>query len=97
MSAEGLKVLFGPETGFEVLEARDSGPAALLPTPEWRAGFLDMPTVPVFTMAEVLARKVAEIPPGAVAWPLDASRSEGRSRRYPLEGLHPHRAERGEW
>ena len=96
MSAEGLKVLFGPETGFEVLEARDSGPAALLPTPEWRAGFLDMPTVPVFTMAEVLARKVAEIPPGAVAWPLDASRSEGRSRRYPLEGLHPHRAERGD-
>jgi hypothetical protein len=43
--------------------------------------------VPVFTMAEVLARKVAEIPPGAVAWPLGAARSEGRSRRYPVAGL----------
>jgi SAM-dependent methyltransferase len=96
MSAEGLKVLFGPETGFEVLEARDEGAAALLPTPGWRAGYLDMPTVPVYTMAEVLARKVAEIPPGAVAWPLDAARSEGRSKRYPVEGLHPHRAEREE-
>jgi len=96
MSAEGLKVLFGPETGFEVLEAGDTGAAALLPTPDWRAGYLDMPTVPVYTMAEILARKVAEIPPGAVAWPLEASRSEGRSRRYPVEGLHPHRAERGE-
>jgi SAM-dependent methyltransferase len=96
MSAEGLKVLFGPETGFEVLEAGDTGAAALLPTPDWRAGYLDMPTVPVYTMAEILARKVAEIPPGAVAWPLEASRSEGRSRRYPVEGLHPHRVEREE-
>jgi SAM-dependent methyltransferase len=97
MSAEGLKVLFGPETGFEVLEARDSGPAVLLPTPEWRAGFLDMPTVPAYTMAEILAHKVADLAPGAVAWPLEASRSEGRSRRYPVEGLHPHREKRGAW
>ncbi len=38
-----------------------------------------MPTVPAFAMAEILARKVAEIPPGAVAWPLGA-RARRRAR-----------------
>ncbi|MFL6232421.1 MAG: methyltransferase domain-containing protein [Thermoanaerobaculia bacterium] len=85
MSAEGLRALFGPESGFEVLEARDAGLMAMIPAPQWRDRHLDMPTVPAFAMAEILARKVAEIPPGAVAWPLGAS--EERSRRYPVEGL----------
>ncbi|HTG35577.1 MAG TPA: methyltransferase domain-containing protein [Thermoanaerobaculia bacterium] len=85
MSAAGLCVLFGPESGFEVLEARDAGPAAMIPTPKWRQRHLDMPTVPTFAMAEILARKVEEIPPGAVAWPLGAS--EERARRYPVDGL----------
>lgn len=88
-SAEGLRVLFGPDSGFEVLEARDSGPAAILPAPEWRQRFLDMPTVPAYAMAEILARKVTEIQPGAVAWPLGAGASETRSRRYPVSGLRP--------
>jgi SAM-dependent methyltransferase len=86
-SAEGLRVLFGPASGFEVLEVRDSAPAVVLPTPEWREKHLDMPTVPAFTMAEILARKVEEIPPGAVAWPL--GESEARARRYPVAGLRP--------
>jgi len=38
-------------------------------------------------MAEILARKVAEIPAGAVAWPLRAGESAERSRRYPVAGL----------
>jgi SAM-dependent methyltransferase len=87
ISAEGLRVLFGPASGFEVVEARDSGPAAIIPAPEWRAGFLDMPTVPAFGMAEIVARKVADLPPGAVAWPL--GESEARSRQYPVAGLRP--------
>jgi SAM-dependent methyltransferase len=86
MSAEGMRVLFGAASGFEVLDARDSGPAVLIPTPAWRHRHFDMPTLPTFTMAEVLARKVAEIPPGAVAWPLGAG--EARARRYPVDGLH---------
>jgi SAM-dependent methyltransferase len=85
ISAEGLRVLFGPASGFEVLEARDAGPAALIPGPEWRERHLDMPTVPTFAMAEILARKVSEIQPGAVAWPL--GEGEERARRYPVEGL----------
>jgi SAM-dependent methyltransferase len=87
MSAEGLRALFGPESGFEVLEARDAGPMAMIPGPTWRQKHLDMPTVPAYGMAEVLARKVAEIEPGAVAWPLRADASAERSRRYPVEGL----------
>ncbi len=86
MSAEGLRALFGPESGFEVLEARDAGPAAMIPGPQWRQRHLDMPTVPTFAMAEILARKMEEIPPGAVAWPLRGDTAE-RARRYPVEGL----------
>ncbi len=93
MSAEGLRVLFGPESGFEVLDAQDAGPATMIPSPQWRERHLDMPTVPAFAMAEILARKVEEIPPGAVAWPLGAS--EERARRYPVAGLRVAPAPRG--
>jgi len=86
MSAAGLRVLFGPDSGFEVLDARDSGRAVLLPSPRWRHRHLDMPTVPTFALAEILARKVEDLPPGAVAWPRRAG-SEERARRYPVAGL----------
>ncbi|MEA2561379.1 MAG: hypothetical protein QOH06_2883 [Acidobacteriota bacterium] len=89
ISAEGLRVLFGPESGFEVLEARDSGPAAIIPGPEWREEYLDMPTVPAYAVAEILSRKVADLQPGAVAWPLGSGASETRSRQYPVSGLRP--------
>jgi SAM-dependent methyltransferase len=89
ISAEGLRVLFGPENGFEVLEAVDSGPAAIIPAPEWRAEYLDMPTVPAYAVAEILSRKVEEVQPGAVAWPLGAGASESRSKQYPVSGLRP--------
>jgi SAM-dependent methyltransferase len=88
-SAAALGVLFGPETGFEVLAAADSGAATLMPGPEWRQQFLGMPTLPIFAGAEILSRKVADLPPGAVAWPLDAETSQCRSRRYPVDGLAP--------
>jgi SAM-dependent methyltransferase len=87
MSAEGLRALFGPESGFEVLDAKDAMPATMIPSPTWRRNFLDMPTIPAFAMAEILARKVAEIQPGAVAWPLRAGASAERSRLYPVDGL----------
>jgi len=87
MSAEGLGVLFGPECGFEILDAQDGGPAAMIPAPTWRHRHLDMPTVPTFASAEILARKVAEIEPGAVAWPQSTGASEERARRYPVAGL----------
>jgi hypothetical protein len=88
-SSEGLRVLFGPSSGFEILEACDSARSAMIPSPDWRGDFLDMPTNPAMAMAEILARKVEEIPPGAIAWPLTSSESEIRSHQYPLEGLRP--------
>jgi len=90
-SAEGLRVLFGAASGFEVLEARDCGRAAIIPGPEWRQKHLDMPTVPAFAMAEILVRKVAELDAGSVAWPLAAVESELRSHQYPLSALRPSR------
>jgi SAM-dependent methyltransferase len=87
MSADGLRALFGPECGFEVLDAHDSDPAALMPGLSWRHLHLDMPTLPTYTMAEILVRKVAEIEPGAVAWPLQTDASAERSRQYPVAGL----------
>jgi SAM-dependent methyltransferase len=60
MSAEGLRVLFGPATGFEVLETAEAGAAAVIPSPQWREGFLDMPSTPAWAMSEILARKVSE-------------------------------------
>jgi 2-polyprenyl-3-methyl-5-hydroxy-6-metoxy-1,4-benzoquinol methylase len=89
ISAEGMRVLFGPENGFEVLEACDSGAAAIIPAPGWRAKYLDMPTVPAYALSEVLARKVEDVQPGTVAWPLGAGASETRSRQYPVSGLRP--------
>jgi hypothetical protein len=86
-SAEGLRVLFGPDSGFEVLGAHDSGRAVLLPSPRWRHHHLDMPTVPIFALSEILARKVEQLPPGAVAWPRRAGAGEERARRYPVSGL----------
>jgi SAM-dependent methyltransferase len=85
MSAAGLAALFGPQSGFEVLDAGDSGMAALIPGPSWRQHHLAMPTVPTFAMAEILARKVADLPPGAVAWPLGGGAE--RARQYPVAGL----------
>ncbi len=87
MSAEGLRALFGPECGFEVLDAQDFEMAVMIPSPRWRQKHLEMPTVPTFATAEILARKVAEIPPGAVAWPLKAGTSAERARLYPVSGL----------
>jgi SAM-dependent methyltransferase len=86
-SAEGLRELFGPESGFEVLEAKDSGMAAMIPSPNWRLKHLEMPTIPTFANSEILARKVEDIPAGAVAWPLRAGASAERARRYPVSGL----------
>jgi SAM-dependent methyltransferase len=94
-SAEGLRVLFGAASGFEVLEYRDSGRAAIIPSPEWRVRYLEMPTVPAFAMAEVLARKVADLEPGRVAWPLTARQSETRSHQYPLTALRPGKGSAG--
>ncbi|MFA6957471.1 MAG: methyltransferase domain-containing protein [Thermoanaerobaculia bacterium] len=89
MSSEGLRVLFGPANGFEILEVADSGAAAIVPGPKWRRKYLDMPTTPAFAMAEILARKIEEVSPEGAAEAPATGTSEARSQRYPLAGLRP--------
>ena len=86
MSDRGLAAVFGPATGFEVVEAGMRGPLRMHPSPAMRRiGWLDMPTgSPGYAESYILARKVAEIPPGAVAWPIGGDRMAALSRSYPV-------------
>ncbi len=85
MSDDGLRVLFGPATGFEVLDAGMSAPVQIVPPPEARFGaYLQFPLVHAYAAAFILAKKVADLPEGAVRWPMPGM--EARSRAYPAHG-----------
>lgn len=86
-TAEGLALLFGPATGFEVLEKEAFAFTRIHPEPDWRAGFLDMPTVPASSSCWVLARKTGEIPPGTIEWPYDPALGEQTAKAYPVEAV----------
>ena len=82
-SENGLTSLFGPATGFDVLDAGLSCPVQIVPPPEARFGdFLQLPMVYAFGAAFIHARKVAELP-GPVAWPLAQAESAAQARAYP--------------
>jgi SAM-dependent methyltransferase len=82
MSDDGLKVLFGPATGFEVVEAGMAEPVQIMPPAGTRYGaFLQFPLYHAYAASFILARKVADLPRGAVRWPLPEI--ERRSRAYP--------------
>ncbi len=84
---EALKTLFGPATGFEVLEAGMLMPMRMLPPPAMRFGaYRDMPLHPGMGGAFILARKVAEVAEGTIAWPMAAGAMETRARAYPAHG-----------
>jgi SAM-dependent methyltransferase len=83
----GLALLFGPDTGFEVLATSADDFARVVPDPGWRRGFLDMPTVRAAAMSSILARKVRDLPEDAVRWVTDPATDAARARQYPLAGL----------
>ena len=86
---EALKVLFGPATGFEVLDAAMSAPARIHPAPSWRAPpFLEMPLHYGMAAAHIVARKVSDLAAGAVMWPGNPEGLGTLSRHYPR---HPGR------
>lgn len=84
-SDEGLKVLFGPETGFEVLAAGMVNKMEIYPE-DRRGPFALMPVNPGYGNAYILARKVCDLPDGAVAWPAEAGHSHDRATLYPNRG-----------
>lgn len=81
-SDEGLKILFGPEMGFEVLRVEMLEPVAL--HPQQRQGALaKMPLNPGFGNAIIMSRKVRHLPRDAVTWPTDPAQAHARSKEYP--------------
>lgn len=81
-SDEGLKVLFGPSTGFEVLDAGMRGPIEMYS--HVRSGpLLLFPLNPGYCNAYILARKVRDLERAACAWPIDATTSSSVAGRYP--------------
>jgi SAM-dependent methyltransferase len=87
-SDAALRVLFGRETGFEVLASAMQQPVVITPGPSWRGGHLDMPALPAFGEAVVLARKIPL--PAEEASSSFVPPREAEARRYPLDGLVRH-------
>lgn len=90
MTDQALKVLFCPGLGFEVIEAGMAHPMQILPPPSLRRGSrLQLPRFPGFCTSYVLARKVAEIPDGAVKWPMQREAMSRQSQAYPPHNAKP--------
>lgn len=84
ISSEGLKVLFAPEMGFEILEARMTTPVKMYVHPTLREGpMLEFAFHDGMAASFVLARKIFDLPDGAVSWPLRRSGSMEHSKAYP--------------
>ncbi|MBJ7609564.1 MAG: methyltransferase domain-containing protein [Candidatus Dormibacteraeota bacterium] len=86
-TADGLAVLFGPSTGFELVDGGTAGWARIHPEPVWRAGQLDMPVLSAGGQAWILARKVCDIGDEDVRWPYDPAEGERRAKLYPVDGI----------
>lgn len=88
ISTDGLMALFGPEMGFEVLEAHSGPMVTVVPEPSWRTDQplnLRMPTLASSSMSWVVARKVATTP--EVVWPFDPETSRRVAEAYPIDGV----------
>ena len=81
-SDEGLRLLFGPASGFEVLDAKGYGRVYV--HPDCRKGaYLGMPTIASVGGACVLSRKVRTVGRDEIAWPSEAAESNRRALSYP--------------
>ncbi len=76
-SDKGLELIFGPDSGFEILGAGLACEVRCIP--EWRDVLHELPLNPGYTEAWILARKVAELPDSAEA----TAETAARSRSYP--------------
>jgi SAM-dependent methyltransferase len=81
-SDEALKILFGPEMGFEVIDAGMVNRIWLYPE-ERRGAFVDMPFNHGYGNAYIYARKVGTVERDAVRWPVDRAVSDKLAKNYP--------------
>ncbi|MCX5567586.1 methyltransferase domain-containing protein [Kaistia nematophila] len=87
MSSEGLKILFSPAMGFEVVAAGMTDPVRMLIHPSLRSGpMLDFQLHDGMANAWILARKTSDLPDDAVRWPLERAVSFEHGRAYPSHG-----------
>ena len=85
MSDDALKILFGPATGFEVVDAGMAEPVQIMPPAGTRYGaFLQFPLYHAYAASFILARKVAGLKRGAVRWPMPDMAAQ--SGAYPAHG-----------
>ncbi len=81
-SENSMRVLFGPETGFETLYAGVHNPAFIYP--ELRnQSFGDVPFSPGYCGVFVLARKIRDLATDAIRWPILKDAAEARAEQYP--------------
>ena len=86
MSDVGLQVLFGPDSGFEVVQSGMSGLVRMMTHRSLRKWpYLEFPLFPGMTEAHIVARKIAELEPNSVRWPSAAL--ERRGRNYPAHSV----------
>jgi hypothetical protein len=83
-SDEGLKVLFSPPVGFETVKAGLFHPVQLHPD-TLVEGQEVMALTPSFAGTAILAKKVAEVDEGTLAWDTKVDDVVGESSRYPRD------------
>ncbi|QIL78545.1 methyltransferase domain-containing protein [Diaphorobacter sp. HDW4A] len=87
ISDSGMRALFGPSMGFDVMDvgmelpARIHPPASMLST---QFPSVEMPVFDGFLSTYLLARKVTDLPEHAVRWPGTAAQRLARARTYPV-------------
>jgi hypothetical protein len=82
-SETGLATLFGPASGFEVIDSGLFG--RVFVHPDCRdVEHRPMPLIPSYGASWVLSRKTRTLEPGEIAWPTESGESNRRALSYPV-------------
>jgi hypothetical protein len=85
MSDQALRFLFGPATGFEVIECGMAYPVSILPPRNMRGpDWVEMPLFPGYAQSYIRARKTADLDPNGPPWSIEGLRRV--SEAYPRLG-----------
>ncbi len=85
MSDQALRFLFGPATGFEVIECGMAYPVSILPPRNMRGpGWVELPLFPGYAQSYIRARKTADLDPNGPPWSIEGLRRV--SEAYPRLG-----------